>query len=642
MLALLALAASVLAVVEAPTPAQAFPVNTPAPPPIGGGGSGGSGSGGPSGSAPTFTCPLQPSSSSTYQYDPSTFSVCTYNRGRYQYGGGYALCPTGFDVWRFYSMSNEPTVLNAVTTSRVTVHNSCANGYNTSSTVLTPNPADAGGPQYPLSIPDGYEFTGPTGLTAGSPVYKTYNAQPSTFRVFDQLTCGSIGQCSAPTQTCRNLENHSRDQAVQDFTEMANGTAATSTANWAKQYWSNPNNPLEPGYLQWYNQWVTPKGLTPSEDNKARVRFTNLMMNINPAVVVPGAVSGRATSATWTTIATNYAQGVPDCSSNLQFSTNQISPTQDSPTPVLGVCVIPIQRIATGWVDAKSGMNLPNYMTWGGNRYRSVAGDSFSATPSKPHGALNYATDVAIHKAWRAAIAREVATRLKTHPAMWAGQHYISTTDFNGDALPQPLPGKTTYSASNSTDIIGAIADASSGAYCADDAAAQIVIPQSQTKPIQTISVYAPTLAAGGSLNPQTVSVVTSAWDCAPCASAPGAPTAGPTSLSATLTLTATNGYKDFVLYDGTSGGRRPAYNPATNTYSITLTPAATDLTQTDYSLGFFSATKANQQLIFTITSASGKYRTCSSPTACTNNIPYAITIDPPTTTHVVGATAHP
>jgi len=480
---LLIAAITILAVFTwSPVPAAysiGLSASAPAPSGVGGGGGGGA----------TFTCggagnAYPVANGGIVSSYSLPFALCSYDQWHYQYATSEALCPYGFDVWRFYGTSTGSSYTPVeYTASRVTDTASCQPGVVPKATAYSPSPADsvtAGStpPSTALYYSAGQQYpyiSGPGGAT-GATIYKSTidgNYTPTVTMTRNGSACTSMPGYNANTSAVRSI-----------FSHMAAGTASTAEQAWANSFLLS-TAASNPGYFLW--AYVS------------GAANADLMMNVNPAVVLDTA--HPTSTANWTTLATYYGSGVPACSSVYQFM--PVSGFSSVTTyPVIGECIMPINSQYIPWYDPSAGTYLPNPTAAGGIRYQFFS----SGTNLNPNQS-GASWEAAAKTAWRNEIYSEVQARYANASEGFfrVGQPYSSISDTSA------WSGSAAASA------------AANGAMCMDASAATVTVP-GNPNPASTTDVLAPYLQGGGSLNPQVVTIQPRSISCTNCAGSSSTP----------------------------------------------------------------------------------------------------------------------
>ena len=451
------------------------------------------------------------------------FSLCTYDKWTKQWagvgnGGSSGMCPTGYDVWHFYGqgVGAAPVV---VTAARINIVETPCSTVPVHAVTFSPSPADAGpGPLWDLAgswlptfpLISGGGSVGPTTyLTSfGGASFPTYTNGPSNF--------------SWTNNSCASLENPDPAQERTIFHMMADGSlqpsgdpgasASNDAYSWATSYWDGGGSVNHADYLS--TAWNTGNDL-------AKI---NTLMNLNPAT--PNLVTASE-SDRWTALAANFGYGTQACSSPWQFVTNA---TQANPNPKpsqktsYGTCIIPIERPSATWFRDTTrypGQNWnPEFLT------------------SKPDAYYIGNGAQGGYDNWRAAIKTEVWNRPDN--GYLVAQHYADPTSLSGgDTRNNQLAAE----------------DASTYAQCIAGATSQAVVPQANPTATQTVRLDVPTLSAGGSLSPQTITMKPRAWLCTALCKSAGGINAAPKSLSFDLKVTSTSGYNQCTSDPATTTG---------------------------------------------------------------------------------------
>lgn len=538
----------------------------------------------------TIDC-SKPGSVTSYGYDPSTFALCTWDSIHFQFSTNRkTLCPDGFDVWRFYSLSNAP---GAIVTYTVSSAYQPINGSTTCQTAngnfTVPYSADTsqGAPaDHRFATPSGKQFTpfpGSASLPAGNSVFTSTFAPNfvTSGPTFAQVPSGS---------SCTSLQHpESRAPALAAFAAMAKGTADSYQIAFANSYWSTYQT-----QTRFYGQTAA----------------RNFVMNLPAA-------APNLTSPDWAVIAANYGRSVPACSSNYQFAPtwDVNTPRSSVVTPIMGVCAIPFRIATEPWVDGTlSNITTINGVTTSskvyyeyntlmpgtnnGPRFQVVNGSYIN------NNVGNVPTSV--FSTWRQTIANEVLSRPgnSDNPQNYIGSPYVNEIF----ALPF----------ASAADRHLAASTAKAYSVCTSDSAVVPLVPTTTTTtttstttttipsggPTQTVTPNASILTAGGSLNPNTVSVTVSPFSCPGSCNPYGAGNDQWVSLKVVPRMRTTGGYPNF--WENSNKYNKPVCGPS-DCYLL-LSPITEAMTK-KYVLDFAYPTKVSQQVIFDIASATGTYR---------------------------------
>jgi hypothetical protein len=532
----------------------------------------------PSPGGPTVSC-NNPSSITDLGYVLSTFALCTTDTTHEQSGtDGDTICPSGFDVWRFYSESTSPGTVSGYTVSRA--YQNMSNCQPVDGQFTVPNHADAApgdvasnafdtiaGTQFPVPA-------GAVGTPAGNTVYDS-TIDPSditTYKTFAQVG-SSCTNLMEPSGT-----NEAVGQAI--FAAMAKGDATAAQTTFAQDYWAD------------YQSEGT---------GEAR----NYLMNLPEA-------TPSMSSPNWSLLASSYGEvtGGSPCSSAYQFI--PVSTTQD-PNPatgVEGVCIMPVAVNTEEWVDetlttGNKTVSFYNQLnnTLGGDRYVAQNGTNSTSPGSAAVSSTFFST-------WRNAISSEVTSRNSvTQP--YVGAPYINPVD-----LPAPWASSqdrtlAASTASQDATCIGFTSKISAlNAPTGTTTTTTTTTPGGGTPtttttqlqggggPGETITPSAPTLTAGGSLNPNQVSIAISPFNTTGLDLSGGKYPVIPLALTVNATIKVAGGYSNFWF-----SGQQANQAQASGDGSYTLTiPTITATGTHDYEVDFAYATKPSQPVTFAIT----------------------------------------
>jgi len=580
------------------------------------------------------------------------------------------LCPTGWDVWRFYGSSADPSKVISYTTSRITItnYNNCKSTVAQGSAYASiPNPADATGTMpskspgiNSLAMYAGLEYPCSTGCSASNPYVSTLpssinhavyrvnnNIDPATGKPYPSGTTGGTYTTYDTFQhsgSCSSLQVNNVAQVRDIFTTLANGGSTTTQLSpailqWAANYWSGLD-PASPGFTWWLT--------SPQSPARGNVNYADYMMNLNPSLTAadlginPLSPPQYPTPKIWQQLASHFGSGLPTCSSSYQFLTIPKAGDPEPAEPIMGVCIIPIERAAqpfaitglskTQYTYVKNravGDYLSTYLATGANRYFPYTGKSITSNPKSTNlGQFtldkfnsNASWEASAHIAWRNIIANEVSSRANAPmSAFGVGGPYL-------DGLPTAFP------AAGTTNRTAAVAAASNQSLCVD---AKDPVPTSKvtpptttttpptttpTSPVNTsaqIWINPQILDAGGTVSGgvQTIPVHAKQIPCPACVATPrlvsyqlssvtfGVRFHGTLNYGHVLTSNASHQWAEYFNADSAqapfadSGG-----------YSILETHTYTSLPQTiDYHFVFYTATSPAQRFVISIEDPVAKF----------------------------------
>lgn len=529
-----------------------------------------------------------------YHYTPSTFGLCSWDQYHYQYSTDHTtLCPDGFDVWRFYSLSSDPGAIVTYTTS---VAYQSINGAQACATAngnfSVPSAADISQGALESNAFTNYAgkqftpFPHSGTLPAGNPVYT------STFASGDVTTNTTFAQYPAGS-SCTTLQHpESRAPALAAFNAAAAGKADSYQLDFVNSYWAN------------YKTATSFYG-----NSKAR----NYVMNLSAA-------APNLSSPNWAVISSYYGRSVPQCTSNYQFAPtwDVTKPRSSVVTPIMGVCAIPFRIATEPWIDAtetniltangKSTTTkvyqefntlLPSY---GGPRYQ-VTG------PSYVNNNVGHVPN-SVFSTWRQTIANEVKNRpgSTTNPGYYVGSPYVNEVVFQnfGSRADRSLAAATAqaYSVCTSDSAVVPLVPTSSHTTTTTTTTPTTTTTIASGTPTQTVTPNASLLTAGGSLNPNTVSVKVSPFSCPGSCDPYGAGNDQWVSLKVVPRMRTTGSYPNF--WENSNKYNKPV---CSGSDCYLLLEPITYATTKQYIMDFAYPTKANQQVIFDIASATGTYR---------------------------------
>jgi hypothetical protein len=540
---------------------------------------------------PTLSC-SDPSSITGLGYNISEFPLCTFDQNPPVTitAVGETPCANGFDVWRFYSMSNAPTVA-LETTESYAPQDSELCGATTTGQFASPSPADTSAgtaPSANLSSPNGKQF--PALTSSSSPTGATVYVAPGTSSVTSNATFSQTGE------SCANLENlGSASYAKSIFSDVAAGTGATDTTTFADE------TTFADAYWKDYEKEATYYPSTPNLD---------LVMDLS-AATPRLASSSSPTAHDLTVIAGGYGVGVPACSSAYQFAPTWTVGTPKPATVLIGACAMPVVQVAYVWsggaqtnitafLNNTDGRGPRYYVNGGINNNTGAPLSSGTDTYSSGLNSVEYGDLTSAFSAWRSDISSDVKKLGTSKATNYVGSSFVSGAGGS-------IVNQTAYMApyETSSDISIAANEASTDAACAGSTSAVPVVPVVGTTtttttlkkgtttttlkkgtttttttttlpslPIQSVTPNAATLTAGGSLSPNTVSMTISPWACPGANCNPfGAGNDIWESLTVTPEISVSGNYSDFWINGD------PSYTPTCSNGTCTLVLPPINLT---------------------------------------------------------------
>lgn len=527
---------------------------------------------------------------SSAEFQQSTFVLCNDPAGDVwgSRNSGYTLCPSGFDVWRFYSESTSPNTVEGYTVSRAYQAMNCG---QVTGEFTSPSHADtavgdvengafintpANTTQWPGSVING--------VSVGHNVYYSTIA-PS--RITTNSTFAQYGA------SCQSVESAGNTAAVDTiFKAMAAGTATTgpdSQTSFANSYWTDYQN----------------EGTGPAR---------NYLMNLPED-------TPTMSSPNWTLLANDYGSvtGGSPCASAYQF----IPPTTGSANGVEGVCTMPVNTNTEEWENITKSTNghlviafeqMANSL--GGDRYVPQGGTNSTAPGSGSVAGGFFST-------WRSDIAKEVTSRPASQP--YVGSPYVdgnaqdflalgsaadrtaaastASKDATCIAFTSSIPAVNAPPTTTTTTKPGGTTTTTKPGTTTTTAP---VINPPNSGPTMTVTPAAPILSAGGSLHPNQVTITVSPFACsgAGICDPDGIGQATLESVSVVPKITATGNYSDFWI------NGYPNDKPTSDgggAYSFTLAPITAVGTQT-YTFDFAYPTTPSQSVTFKVDSATATF----------------------------------
>jgi len=577
------------------------------------------------------------------------FSLCTYDIWSSQHSTDTTvLCNTGFDVWRFYgttpSTSGSSFTTDLVTTSRIYIKNvsatmsTCNAGSSQEGQTLIPNTSDrtstAGTAIGILSSTLEFAKMNTNSISTGNTVWQNPNGSYTSNTTFDYNGSG-----------CSSLENTNNAAAIrQIFTNMANGTATAAETNFANNYWYS-NSSADPGVVYWWSNTGSPVNHDAA--------FVAKMMNFNPAYASSVLASATSTStgidpttSTWSLLATHFGYNVPDCSSAYQFSPLS---TDSGPIPVMGACIIPLNRAAQPWVDDATGIKMPDFYkaaidrlnyNWGANiqspngtSWQSAAYTAFrnqiyhevlsrtgqlvgqQNTGATWNDAVNYTTAATEAENYAKCTVNDIATTPVPAAPTTTTTTGGTTTTTTASTTTTTLPASTTTT-STSTTLPASTTTTSTSTTLPVSTTTTTIASTTTTSSAPNINASDTIMASyqqtGSAANPQVISVIPSTFNCNNCNANSSQPFAV-RYWNTYVIVAATYGYSSFSLVDQSNG---TVYTPtaiSTTTAGQTVASVAAlcgaGHTACDYILS--PADLATRSC--SVTSSATSYTTCSS-----------------------------
>jgi hypothetical protein len=467
--------------------------------------------------------------------------ICSYDRWPTQavhfQTASTTICPTGFDVWRFYGTTNDAGTSYGslgMTVSHVDIVNSTCNGAAPNVDVIVPNPADTSTSATPPSVFAATSsnpklareypyYTGPSGTVGyGGTVYYSVLGNPTTYKDF-----------KVSGTTCSNIYASFQAQANADVTG-SNGVFATvllspNPANWVKPYSpyqnfvknfvaNNATDAANPGYMGWLallkNRYSLADDLMNLNPNLGPASlpalFTHVGSTYTPRTdpMNPSSSDFDTSTADWITTWTNLraayaASNVPACASPYQY----LHPsTSTADQIVYGACEVPTGRAAYGETSTQFNTTFPIFKGGTQNTYMAFR----AGAQLKFANGTNWFNTA--YKIWTSMIASEVANRANPYRV-------------TGTPTPACFAGATP-----GTGIPGA------------------------ANPLSAVTVSSPTVMSGSIANPNLVTVSLGGYACTACNSASSQ---GPYGLNATITITLAtpaSTSQTFKVYDSATG----------------------------------------------------------------------------------------